>query len=69
MLYTLDQEWVLHAPKFPLTHDIDRLLHRFDGDYRFEGYSFFGLPVFYFDVRPPDDDMRGIRWRTLYKEC
>lgn len=68
-LYTLDQGIMIRTPVEPITPDIERLIRHHAGKYQFKGHTYLGLPVFFFEETPPDDELRGIRWVELYEEC
>lgn len=66
-LYTLDQGIMVRAPVEPTSPDIERLVRNYPSEYEFKGHTHLGLPVFYFEDEPPNDELRGIRWIELYE--
>lgn len=69
MIYTLDQGRFNSALINAETKDLEEILRHYRGEYEFLGHNYFGLPMFYFENEPPNDNARGITWIPIVKDC
>jgi len=69
MIYTLDRSGLNGALITPTSKDIEEILKKHSGQYEFLGHDNFLLPLFYFELPPPNDSIRGITWVPAHKEA